>query len=43
MSSCDSEPEPETTAHFHLCCQNHVTARSKLVKNVYKLDQITTT
>ena len=37
MCSCDSEPE--TTAHFHLCCQNHVISRSQLVKNVYKLDQ----
>ena len=37
MCSCDSEPE--TTSHFHLCCQNHVISRSKLVKNVYKLDQ----
>ena len=37
MCSCASEPE--TTAHF-LFCQNHVIRRSKLLKNVYNLDQI---
>ena len=37
MRSCGSEPE--TTDHFHLCCQNHVISRSKLLKNVYSLDQ----
>ena len=37
MSSYSSEPE--TTAHFLLHYQNHVISRSKLLKNVYKLDQ----
>ena len=37
MCSCGSEPE--TTAHFLLRCQNHVMNRSKLLKNVYNLDQ----
>ena len=37
MCSCGSEPE--TTAHFLLRCQNHVTNRSKFIKNVYNLDQ----
>ena len=37
MCSCGSEPE--TTAHFLLHCQNHVMKRSKLLKNVYNLDQ----
>ena len=37
MCSCGSEPE--TTAHFLLRCQNHVISRSKLLKNVYNLDQ----
>ena len=37
MCSCGFEPE--TTAHFLLCCQNHVKSRSKLLKNVYNLDQ----
>ena len=37
MCSCGSEPE--TTAHFLLRCQNHVINRSKLLKNVYNLDQ----
>ena len=37
MCSCGSEPE--TTAHFRLRCQNHVMSRSKLLKNVYNLDQ----
>ena len=37
MCSCGSEPD--TTAHFLLCCQNHVMNRSKLLKNVDNLDQ----
>ena len=37
MCSCGSEPE--TTAHFLLHCQNHVISRSRLLKNVYNLDQ----
>ena len=37
MYSCGSEPEP--TAHFLLRCQNRVMNRSKLLKNVYNLDQ----
>ena len=37
MCSCGSEPE--TTAHILLRCQNHVMGRSKLLKNVCKLDQ----
>ena len=37
LCSCGSEPE--TTAHFLLRCQNHVMNRSKLLKNVYNLDQ----
>ena len=37
MCSCGSEPE--TTAHFRLRCQNHVMSSSKLLKNVYNLDQ----
>ena len=37
MCSCGSEPE--STAHFLLHCQNHVMNRSKLLKNVYSLDQ----
>ena len=37
MCSCGSESE--TTAHFLLRCQNHVMNRSKLLKNVYNLDQ----
>ena len=37
MCSCGSEPE--TTAHFLLRCQNHVINRSKLLENVYNLDQ----
>ena len=37
MCSCGSEPE--TTAHFRLRCQNHVMSRSKLLRNVYNLDQ----
>ena len=37
MCSCGSEPE--TTARFLFCCQNHVISRSKLLKNVYNLDQ----
>ena len=36
---CSSGSEPETTAHFLLLCQNHVMNRSKLLKNVYNLDQ----
>ena len=35
MCSCGSERE--ITAHFLLRCQNH--RRSKLLKNVYNLDQ----
>ena len=31
--------ESETTAHFLLCCQNYVTSRSKLLKNVYNQDE----
>ena len=37
MHSCGSERE--TKAHFLLRCQNHVMNRSKLLKNVYNLDQ----
>ena len=37
MCSCGSESE--TTAHLLLRCQNHVMKRSKLLKNVYNLDQ----
>ena len=37
MCSCGSEPE--TTAHFLLRYQNDVMRRSKLLKNVYNLDQ----
>ena len=37
MCSCGSEPE--TTAHFRLRCRNHVMSSSKLLKNVYNLDQ----
>ena len=37
MCSCGSEPE--TTAHFLFRCQNYVMNRSKLLKNVYNLDQ----
>ena len=37
MCSCGSEPD--TTAHFLLCCQNHKINRSKFLKNVYDLDQ----
>ena len=37
MCSCNSEPE--TTAHFLLRCQNHIISISKLLKNVYNLDQ----
>ena len=37
MCSCSSEPE--NTAHFLLRCQNHVISRSKLLRNVYNLDQ----
>ena len=36
---CSSCSEPETTVHFLLRCQNHVMNRSKLLKNVYNLDQ----
>ena len=36
MCSCSSEPE--TTAHFLLRCENHVT-KSKLLRNVYNLEQ----
>ena len=36
---CSYGSEPETTAHFLLCYQNHVINRSKLLKNVYNLDQ----
>ena len=37
MCSCGSEPK--TTAHFFFCCHNNVIGRSKLLKNVYILDQ----
>ena len=37
MCSCDSEPE--TTAYFLLHCQKYVISRSKLLKNIYNLDQ----
>ena len=37
MCGCGSEPE--ATAHFLLRCQNHAMNRSKLLKNVYNLDQ----
>ena len=37
MCSCGSEPE--TTAHSLLRSQNDVMRRSKLLKNVYTLDQ----
>ena len=37
MRSCSSEPE--TTTHVLLHCQNHKLSRSKLIKNVYNLDQ----
>ena len=37
MCTCGSEPE--TTAHFLLRFENHVMNRSKLLKNVYNLDQ----
>ena len=37
MYSCGSEPQ--TTAQFLLCCQNHVKNKSKLLNNVYNLDQ----
>ena len=36
---CSYCSEPEITAHFLLRCQNHITSRSKLRKNVYNLDQ----
>ena len=36
---CSCGSEPETTAHFLSRCQNHVKNRSKLLKNVYNLDQ----
>ena len=38
MCSCGSKPE--TPAHFLLRCENHLISRSKLLKNVYNLDQI---
>ena len=37
MCSCGSEAE--TKAHFLLHCQNNIISRSKLLKNVYNLDQ----
>ena len=37
MCSCGSERE--TIGHFFLHCQNNVISRSKLLKNVYNLDQ----
>ena len=37
MCSCSSEPE--TTVHFLLRCQNHLISRSKLLENIYDLDQ----
>ena len=37
MCSCGSEPK--ISAHFLLRCQNHVITKSKLLKNVYNLDQ----
>ena len=36
MCSCGSE---QNIAPFLLCCQNHVINRSKLLKNIYNLDQ----
>ena len=36
---CNYGYEPKTAAHFLLRCQNHVMNRSKLLKNVYYLDQ----
>ena len=36
---CSCGSEPETTAHFLLRFQNHVMNRSKLLKNIYNLDQ----
>ena len=36
---CSYGSESETTAHFLLCCQNYVTSRSKLLKNVYNQDE----
>ena len=34
-----SSSEAETTTHVLLHCQNHKLSRSKLIKNVYSLDQ----
>ena len=39
---CSCGPEPETTTHFLLHCQNHKLRRSKVMKNVYNLDQTIT-
>ena len=36
---CRCSPEPETSDHSLLRCQNHVISTSKLLKNVYNLDQ----
>ena len=36
---CGCGCESEITAHFFLCCQNHLIYRLKLLKNVYNLDQ----
>ena len=36
---CSYGSKPETTTHFLLHCQNHKLSRSKLIKNVYNLDQ----
>ena len=40
MGSCSSEPE--TTTHVLLHCQNHKLSWSKLIENVYNLDQTIT-
>ena len=36
---CSCGSKTETTAYFFLRCQNYVMNRSKLLKNVYNLDQ----
>ena len=38
MGSCSSEPETRT--HVLLHCQTPKLSRSKLIKNVYNLDQL---
>ena len=37
---CSYGSKPKTTVHFLLRCQNHVINRSKLLKNVYNLNEI---